>query len=207
MTKELVETDELDCEMIAAGIAPPMAPIAAAWSARIDACVSRGDAREATCCELPLVRQAGSPQRTSWLPACRDLQHLPRTYRGASWEGGDDRDPRIPDVRCRAGGYRGARARGPRGCARPLDPGAFRARSGRRVCKRAESGREGTGRGVTHLLRLSRDRGDTPRHRAGPAAGGLRGRKRLRQALAALEQRLDQRRRPSEAARIRHRPA
>ena len=83
-TSELVETDELDRSMIAAGVAPPMEPIAEAWSARIEAVL-----RDAT-----LARPAAAPYRwygkqgrhsehLGYLLA--DMQHLPRTYPGATW--------------------------------------------------------------------------------------------------------------------------
>ena len=83
-TNELVETDALDREMIAAGVAPPMAPIAAAWSARIDAVL-----REATLGRPPAVgfrwcgKQGHHSEHLGYLLA--EMQHLPRTYRGASW--------------------------------------------------------------------------------------------------------------------------
>ena len=83
-TSELVETDELDRKMIAAGVAPPMEPIAEAWSARIDAVLRDATlARPAAATYRWYGKQGRHSEHLGYLLA--DMQHLPRTYPGASW--------------------------------------------------------------------------------------------------------------------------
>ena len=83
-TSELVETDGLDRSMIAAGVAPPMEPIAEAWSARIEAVLR--DAMLARPAAAPYRwygKQGRHSEHLGYLLA--DMQHLPRTYPGATW--------------------------------------------------------------------------------------------------------------------------
>lgn len=83
-TGELVETDELDRKMIAAGVAPPMEPIADAWSARIDTVLRDATlARPAAAIYRWYGKQGRHSEHLGYLLA--DMQHLPRTYPGASW--------------------------------------------------------------------------------------------------------------------------
>jgi ring-1,2-phenylacetyl-CoA epoxidase subunit PaaC len=83
-THELFAPDEIDVEMAAAGIAPDLAPLAAAWSAMIDA-----DLQAAT-----LTRPAG--QAYAWhgkrgvhtehlSHLLTEMQHLQRSFPGARW--------------------------------------------------------------------------------------------------------------------------
>jgi len=83
-THELLDADELDRQMSDAGVAPAMAPIATAWSARVDAVLADATlARPA----LPGARWYGKQGRHSehlgYLLA--EMQHMPRTYPGAVW--------------------------------------------------------------------------------------------------------------------------
>jgi ring-1,2-phenylacetyl-CoA epoxidase subunit PaaC len=84
LTNELLDADELDQEMNGAGIAPPAGSLAAGWSARVDAVLA----------EATLVRPAPSSFR--WYGKqgrhsehlgyiLSDMQHLQRTYPGATW--------------------------------------------------------------------------------------------------------------------------
>jgi ring-1,2-phenylacetyl-CoA epoxidase subunit PaaC len=83
-TSELVETDELDRKMIAVGVAPPMEPIAEAWSARIDAVLRDATlARPAVANYRWYGKQGRHSEHLGYLLA--DMQHLPRTYPGATW--------------------------------------------------------------------------------------------------------------------------
>ena len=83
-TSELVETDELDRKMIAAGVAPPMEPMAAAWSARIDAVLRDATlARPAAAIYRWSGKQGRHSEHLGYLLA--DMQHLARTYPGATW--------------------------------------------------------------------------------------------------------------------------
>jgi len=83
-TRELVQTDELDRSMIAVGVAPPMEPIAEAWSARIDAVLRDATlARPAAATYRWSGKQGRHSEHLGYLLA--DMQHLPRTYPGASW--------------------------------------------------------------------------------------------------------------------------
>jgi ring-1,2-phenylacetyl-CoA epoxidase subunit PaaC len=83
-TNELFDADELDREMIAAGIAPPMEPLAAAWSGRIDAVL-----RDATLARPPAAgyrwygKQGRHSEHLGYLLA--EMQHLPRTYPRVQW--------------------------------------------------------------------------------------------------------------------------
>lgn len=83
-TGELFDADDLDHDMIAAGVAPPMEPLAAAWSARIDAVL-----RDATLVRPPTAsyrwygKQGRHSEHLGYLLA--EMQHLPRTYPGLRW--------------------------------------------------------------------------------------------------------------------------
>jgi len=83
-TSELVETDALDRGMIAAGVAPPMAPIAAAWSARVDSVLREATlARPAESSFRWYGKQGRHSEHLGYLLA--EMQHLSRTHPGASW--------------------------------------------------------------------------------------------------------------------------
>ena len=70
--------------MIAAGVAPPMEPMADAWSARIDAVLRDATlARPAAANYRWSGKQGRHSEHLGYLLA--DMQHLPRTYPGASW--------------------------------------------------------------------------------------------------------------------------
>jgi ring-1,2-phenylacetyl-CoA epoxidase subunit PaaC len=84
LTQELFDADELDREMAAAEIAPPLADLRRAWSLRLDAIFSAAT----------LTRPAESPFR--WYGKqgrhsehlghlLTDLQYLQRSYPGARW--------------------------------------------------------------------------------------------------------------------------
>jgi ring-1,2-phenylacetyl-CoA epoxidase subunit PaaC len=83
-TRELFDADELDREMAAAGIAPDLAELHAAWLRRV----------EATLAEATLARPADVPY--SWYGKqgrhsehlghlLAEMQYLPRTHPGARW--------------------------------------------------------------------------------------------------------------------------
>ena len=83
-TNELFETDELDRDMMAAGVAPPMEPMAGAWSARVDAVLHDATlSRPATASFRWHGKQGRHSEHLGYLLA--EMQHLPRTYAGASW--------------------------------------------------------------------------------------------------------------------------
>jgi ring-1,2-phenylacetyl-CoA epoxidase subunit PaaC len=83
-TNELFEADELDREMIAAGVAPPMAPIAAGWSARVDAVLREATlARPAETSFRWYGKQGRHSEHLGYLLA--EMQHLPRIHTGANW--------------------------------------------------------------------------------------------------------------------------
>jgi ring-1,2-phenylacetyl-CoA epoxidase subunit PaaC len=84
LTRELFDADELDFEMAAAKVAPPLADLHRAWSLRLDALLAAAT----------LTRPADSPFR--WYGKqgrhsehlghlLTDLQYMQRTYPGASW--------------------------------------------------------------------------------------------------------------------------
>jgi ring-1,2-phenylacetyl-CoA epoxidase subunit PaaC len=84
LTRELFDADELDLEMAAAAVAPPLADLHRAWSLRL----------EAIFAAATLVRPVDSPFR--WYGKqgrhsehlghlLTDLQYMQRTYPGASW--------------------------------------------------------------------------------------------------------------------------
>jgi ring-1,2-phenylacetyl-CoA epoxidase subunit PaaC len=83
-TGELFDADELDREMIAAGVAPPMERMSAAWLARVDAVL-----REATLTRPPAAsyrwygKQGRHSEHLGYLLA--EMQHLPRTYPDLRW--------------------------------------------------------------------------------------------------------------------------
>ena len=83
-THELFTPDEIDAEMAAARIAPDLAPLQAAWSARIDE-----DLRAATLVRPPAQAYAWHGKRgvhTEHLShLLTEMQHLQRTYPGARW--------------------------------------------------------------------------------------------------------------------------
>ena len=83
-TNELLDADALDREMIAAGIAPPMAPIAANWSARVDAVLAQATlVRPAAASFGWYGKQGRHSEHLGYLLA--EMQHLPRMHAGANW--------------------------------------------------------------------------------------------------------------------------
>ena len=81
---ELFDADDLDREMIAAGIAPPMASTSSAWSARVGTVLC-----DATLARPPVAsyrwygKQGRHSEHLGYLLA--EMQHLPRTYPGLTW--------------------------------------------------------------------------------------------------------------------------
>ncbi len=70
--------------MIAAGIAPPMAPMAAAWSARIDAVLRDATLTRPAPADFRWYgKQGRHSEHLGYLLA--EMQHLPRAHPGASW--------------------------------------------------------------------------------------------------------------------------
>ena len=85
LTNELFDADELDQEMIGAGIAPPAGPLAAAWSARVDAVLAEATLeRPAPSSFRWYGKQGRHSEHLGYILA--EMQHLQRTYPGASGE-------------------------------------------------------------------------------------------------------------------------
>jgi len=83
-TSEFFDADELDRDMMAAGVAPPMESLAAAWSARIDAVLHDATlARPPTASYRWYGKQGRHSEHLGYLLA--EMQHLPRTYPGLRW--------------------------------------------------------------------------------------------------------------------------
>ncbi len=83
-TNELIDADELDREMIAAGIAPPIAPMSTAWSARIDAVLRDATLTRPAPADFRWYGKHGRhSEHLGYLLA--EMQHLPRAHPGASW--------------------------------------------------------------------------------------------------------------------------
>jgi ring-1,2-phenylacetyl-CoA epoxidase subunit PaaC len=83
-TNELFEADELDREMIAARVAPPVAAMAAAWSLRIDAVLADATlARPVVASFRWYGKQGRHSEHLGYLLA--EMQHLPRIHTGANW--------------------------------------------------------------------------------------------------------------------------
>jgi ring-1,2-phenylacetyl-CoA epoxidase subunit PaaC len=83
-TNELTDADALDREMIAAGIAPAAEPLSVAWSARVDAVLAEATlARPAPTSFGWYGKQGRHSEHLGYLLA--EMQHLPRTFPGATW--------------------------------------------------------------------------------------------------------------------------
>ena len=83
-TAELFAADELDEQMRAAGIAPDLATLGIAWSARIDADLRQATLRRPATQPYPWHGKRGvHSEHLSHLLA--EMQHLPRTYPGVHW--------------------------------------------------------------------------------------------------------------------------
>jgi ring-1,2-phenylacetyl-CoA epoxidase subunit PaaC len=83
-TNELIDADALDREMIAAGIAPAAEPLAAAWSARVDAVLAEATlARPLSSSFDWYGKQGRHSEHLGYLLA--EMQHLPRAYPGSTW--------------------------------------------------------------------------------------------------------------------------
>ena len=83
-TRELVETDELDREMAAAGVAPELAGLGAAWSQRVDAVLAAATLRRPA--DVPFTwygKQGRHGEHLGHLLS--EMQYLQRTHPGASW--------------------------------------------------------------------------------------------------------------------------
>jgi len=83
-TAELFAPDEVDERMHAAGIAPALAALAPAWSARVDADLADATLRRPPPQPYPWHGKRGvHTEHLGHMLA--EMQHLPRTYRGARW--------------------------------------------------------------------------------------------------------------------------
>jgi ring-1,2-phenylacetyl-CoA epoxidase subunit PaaC len=83
-TNELTDADALDREMIAAGIAPAAEPLAAAWSARVDAVLAEATlARPAATSFRWYGKQGRHSEHLGYLLA--EMQHLPRALPSSTW--------------------------------------------------------------------------------------------------------------------------
>jgi ring-1,2-phenylacetyl-CoA epoxidase subunit PaaC len=83
-TAELVEPDDVDRAMIAAGIAPQAEPLRAAWSARVDVVLAEARVeRPAPANFRWFGKQGRHSEHLGYLLA--DLQYMQRAYPGASW--------------------------------------------------------------------------------------------------------------------------
>lgn len=81
---ELLDADALDCEMIAAGIAPAAEPLATTWSARVDAVLAEATlARPAATSFRWYGKQGRHSEHLGYLLA--EMQYLPRTFPGLTW--------------------------------------------------------------------------------------------------------------------------
>lgn len=83
-TDELFAPDEVDAQMAAAAIAPPLAQVQARWSARIDAVLGEATLRRPASALYPWYGKRGV--HTEHLGhMLTEMQHLQRTYPGAQW--------------------------------------------------------------------------------------------------------------------------
>ncbi|HEX9773047.1 MAG TPA: 1,2-phenylacetyl-CoA epoxidase subunit PaaC [Steroidobacteraceae bacterium] len=83
-TIELTVPDEVDREMIAAGIAPPSEPLRAAWSARVDGILTEARLeRPAPASFRWFGKQGRHSEHLGYILA--DLQFMQRAYPGATW--------------------------------------------------------------------------------------------------------------------------
>ena len=83
-TPELFAADEIDAEVAAAGIAPALAALAPAWSARVDETLRLATLTRPALRPYPWHGKRGvHTEHLSHLLA--EMQHLPRTYPGARW--------------------------------------------------------------------------------------------------------------------------
>ena len=83
-TAELFAADEIDERMSAAGIAPALPPLAARWSARVEADLAAATLRRPAAQPYPWHGTRGvHTEHLGHLLA--EMQHLPRAYPGARW--------------------------------------------------------------------------------------------------------------------------
>jgi ring-1,2-phenylacetyl-CoA epoxidase subunit PaaC len=83
-TIELTEPDDVDHEMIDAGIAPPIQPLRAAWSARVDGILAEATIeRPAPASFRWFGKQGRHSEHLGYILA--DLQFMQRAYPGATW--------------------------------------------------------------------------------------------------------------------------
>ena len=83
-TRELVEMDELDREMAAAGIVPELAQLGAAWSNRVDSALAAATLRRPA--DVPFAwfgKQGRHSEHLGHVLSC--MQYLQRTHPGTSW--------------------------------------------------------------------------------------------------------------------------
>jgi ring-1,2-phenylacetyl-CoA epoxidase subunit PaaC len=83
-TRELFDPDELDTEMAQAGIAPDLAEVELAWSARVDAVLAEATLRRPAATPYGWYGKRGAHgEHLGFLLA--EMQYLQRAYPGASW--------------------------------------------------------------------------------------------------------------------------
>lgn len=84
LTRELFTPDEVDERVSAAAIAPPLASLAGAWSAQVDADLAAATLRRPADTPYAWAGKRGvHSEHLGHLLA--QMQHLPRTYPGARW--------------------------------------------------------------------------------------------------------------------------
>ena len=164
-TVELFAEDELDRLMADQGVAPRIAEVQAAWSARIDADSGRGDAQPPQGSPAFLAWQARSAQRASRLHTRRDAAFAARlsgsTLVNCARRAADARTGAAAGLGCPGGGRRSR------------DPGLEHRRSRLDSRRHAALRRYPRGGTLAHLRGLPGDRGDSPlRGRRARAAPG-----------------------------------
>jgi ring-1,2-phenylacetyl-CoA epoxidase subunit PaaC len=83
-TRELCDADELDRQMSAAGIAPDLGEVRAAWLRRVD--VALAEARLARPADTPFAWYGKQGRHSEHLGhLLTELQYLPRSHPGAQW--------------------------------------------------------------------------------------------------------------------------
>ncbi len=192
-TGELFAADAVDEAGLRAGWGCDPAALREPWLARGARGAARGDAERAAADGwMQSGGKTRPPQRAPGLSAGRDAVGAPLRPRS---------DVVTPPRRTRPPVRRRRRRDGvgmARRRARPGDSGALGGRSGhraRRGVARERRRARAARRDLADLFGLSRDGGDPARHRAGAARARRREREARRAARAALDDRLDHRRR------------
>jgi ring-1,2-phenylacetyl-CoA epoxidase subunit PaaC len=84
LTRELFDADEVDREMQAAGVAPDLAEVQRAWSARITAVLAEATLKQPP--ESPFSWYGKRGQHSEHLGhLLTEMQYMQRTYPGATW--------------------------------------------------------------------------------------------------------------------------